>query len=158
MITNALHEVPTAARALEAMHVDGIWAAEANQDPFFTLTLAAEHTQRVTLGTSVAVALARSPMTLAYEVAAVQALAPGRVIVGLGSQLRAHVTRRFNMPWTDPTAQMREYVLAVRAIWNAWTRGERLSFRGEHYRHTYMPRSSRRTWYRTVPCNSYSPA
>jgi probable F420-dependent oxidoreductase len=131
--------IPEISRGLETIGVDGLWSAESNQDPFFALALSGEHTGKVSLGTSVAVALARSPMSLAYEIAAVEALAPGRVIVGLGSQLRAHVSRRFNMQWTNPVARMREYVLALKSIWATWTLNDRLNFRGKYYSHTYMP-------------------
>jgi probable F420-dependent oxidoreductase len=139
LITERLEQVPNAASRLEGLGVDGVWAAESNQDPFFPSLLAAEHTHHVVVGTSIAVALARSPMVLAYETAALQRLAPGRVMIGLGSQIEAHVNRRFGMPWSNPVERMREYVEAVRTIWRSWTTGTRLSFRGDYYSLTFMP-------------------
>lgn len=111
-----------------------------NQDPFLPLTVAAENTERVRLGTSIAVAFARAPMTLAYTADDLQRHSGGRLLLGLGSQVRAHVVRRFGMPWGRPAAQLREYVLALRAIWATWHEGVPLAFEGDYYRHTLMPR------------------
>ncbi|KPM53547.1 LLM class F420-dependent oxidoreductase [Frankia sp. CcI49] len=118
---------------------DGIWAGEVNQDPFLPLTLAAQTTSRVELGTSITVALARSPMSLAYTANDLHRFSGGRLRLGLGSQVRAHITRRFSMPWGRPAPQMREFVLAMRAIWSSWADGTPLRFEGEYYRHTLMP-------------------
>ncbi|WP_216896566.1 TIGR03617 family F420-dependent LLM class oxidoreductase [Nocardia alni] len=128
------------ARRLERRGYDGLWVGEMNQDPFLPLALAAEATDRIDLGTSIAVAFARSPMTLAYTAADLQQHSGGRMWLGLGSQVKAHVVRRFSMPWGRPAPQMREYVLALRAIWAAWGDGSPLRFEGEYYRHTLMPR------------------
>jgi probable F420-dependent oxidoreductase len=100
-----------------------------------SLALAAEHSSRVTLGTAIVVAFARNPMSLAYAANEVHAFSDGRVVVGLGSQVRAHIERRFSAHWSRPAARMREYVLALRAIWQAWNEGSRLEFRGEFYTH-----------------------
>lgn len=126
------------ARLREHAGFDGIWTAETNHDPFLPLMLAAEHTDRVQLGTAIAVAFARSPMSMAYVAHDLQVHSRGRFILGLGSQVRAHVHHRFSMPWSHPARRMREYIQALRAIWTAWNAGERLHFRGEFYSHTLM--------------------
>jgi probable F420-dependent oxidoreductase len=123
----------------EAGGYDGIFTGEVNNDPFLPLALAAEATERIDLGTSIAVAFARSPMTLAYTAWDLQRLSQGRMVVGLGSQVKAHITRRFSMPWGKPVGQMREFVLAMRSAWNTWSTGEPLQVDGEHYQHTLMP-------------------
>jgi probable F420-dependent oxidoreductase len=128
-----------ASRAAEAMGYDGVWSAEVNQDPFLPLALAADATSAIKLGTSIAVAFARSPMTLAYTAHDLQRFSGGRLALGLGSQVKAHVTRRFSMPWSNPAARMREFVLAMRATWRSWADGEPLKFEGEFYSHTLMP-------------------
>jgi probable F420-dependent oxidoreductase len=133
-----LSGVPDAVRRLEAAGYDGAWTAEVSHDPFLPLAVAAVATSRITLGTSIAVAFARNPMTVAYLANDLQAAASGRFILGLGSQVKAHVTRRFSMPWGAPAAQMREYVLALRSIWAAWKEGRPLDVRGEYYQHTLM--------------------
>lgn len=126
------------AAALEAAGYDGIFAAETRHDPFVSLTAAAMRTERVTLMTGIAVAFARSPMVVAQAANDLQLVSEGRFILGLGSQIRAHIERRFSMPWSPPAARMREYVAALRAIWEAWRTGEPLRFEGDHYRHTLM--------------------
>ena len=128
----------TGAADLEAAGFDGIFAAETKHDPFVSLTAAAMRTERVTLMTGIAVAFARSPMTVAETANDLQLVSQGRFVLGLGSQIRTHVERRFSMPWSAPASRMREYVAALRAIWGAWASGERLRFEGEHYRHTLM--------------------
>jgi probable F420-dependent oxidoreductase len=137
-IGSDLGHAAAAARDQEALGFDGLWAAETNHDPFLALTLAAEHTERIELGTGIAVAFARSPMTLAQTAYNLNAFAEGRLLLGLGSQIRAHITRRFSMPWSHPAARMREFVLAMRAIWDCWATGTKLDFRGDFYEHTLM--------------------
>ncbi|MCX4090747.1 TIGR03617 family F420-dependent LLM class oxidoreductase [Nocardia sp. alder85J] len=127
-------------RAAEAAGFDGVRTGEMNGDPFLPLAIAAEVTERLDIGTSIAVAFARSPMTLAYTAADLQRHSRGRLHLGLGSQVKAHVQRRFGMPWGRPAPQLREYVSALRAIWAAWAEGSPLAFEGEYYRHTLMPR------------------
>lgn len=127
------------ARGLEADGYDAAWAGEVNQDPFLPLAVAAEVTDRIELGTSIAVAFARSPMALAYTANDLQRHSGGRLLLGLGSQVKAHVVRRYSMPWGRPAAQLREYVLAMRTIWSSWQDGTPLDFQGEYYRHTLMP-------------------
>jgi probable F420-dependent oxidoreductase len=126
------------ARELEARGYDGIYTSETNHDPFFPLALAAERTERVELGTAVAIAFARTPMTTAAIANDLQLLSGGRFTLGLGSQIKPHIERRFSMPWSHPAPRMREFVLALRAIWSTWETGEKLDFRGEFYTHTLM--------------------
>lgn len=133
-----LSQVGASARELEAQGFDALVTAEIDSDPFLPLVLAAEHTQRIELMTSIAVAFARNPMTVAQIGNDLQAFSKGRFILGLGSQIKPHISKRFGMPWSHPAARMREFVLAMRAIWDCWYKGEPLAFRGEHYTHTLM--------------------
>ncbi|MFJ8816332.1 TIGR03617 family F420-dependent LLM class oxidoreductase [Amycolatopsis thermoflava] len=126
-----------AARA-EQDGYDGLWTSEIKHDPFLALGLAATVTERATLGTAIALAFARNPMSTAALADDLQGLSGGRLLLGLGSQIKAHITRRFGMPWSRPAARMREYVLALRAIWACWHEGVPLEFEGEFYRHTLM--------------------
>jgi probable F420-dependent oxidoreductase len=129
-----------AASAAEAEEIgyDGIWAVETGHDPFFPLLLAAGATERIQLGTGIAVAFARSPMNMASIANDLQSYSQGRFVLGLGSQIKPHITKRFSMPWSSPAARMREYVLAMRAIWESWHQGSKLDFRGDFYTHTLM--------------------
>jgi probable F420-dependent oxidoreductase len=133
-----LDGIPERVRASEAAGYDGLVSAEIANDPFFPLLLAAEHTQRVDLMTAIAVAFARNPMLLAQIGHDLNAYSKGRFILGLGSQIKPHITRRFSMEWSKPAARMRELVLAMRAIWSCWYEGQPLDFRGEFYSHTLM--------------------
>jgi len=133
-----LAAIGRSARALEDLGYDGVLSAEITHDPFLPLVVAAEHTERVQLGTSIAVAFARNPMTLANVGYDLQTYSRGRFRMGLGSQIKPHIEKRFSMPWSHPAARMRELVLAMRAIWDCWNTGAKLDFRGEFYRHTLM--------------------
>src|SRR3954466_15174437 len=137
-ITFELAQSGQSAREAEAAGYDGVWAAETSHDPFLNLLLAAEATERIQLGTSIAVAFARSPMTTAVTANDLQSFSRGRFILGLGSQIQPHITKRFSMPWSHPAARMRELVLAMRAIWSSWQDGTKLDFRGDFYTHTLM--------------------
>jgi probable F420-dependent oxidoreductase len=137
-VGNDLRTAGAQARELETAGYSGVWTAETAHDPFLPLVLAAEHTERVELGTSIAVAFARNPMTLANLGWDLQYASQGRFVLGLGSQIKPHITKRFSMPWSSPAARMRELVLAVRAIWATWLDGAPLAFRGEFYSHTLM--------------------
>ena len=137
-IGSNLQDVAKNAAAAEAAGYSGAWTAEVAHDPFLPLLLAAEHTTDLELGTSIAVAFARNPMTLANTAWDLQAYSEGRFVLGLGSQIKPHITKRFSMEWSHPAARMREMILAIRAIWNTWLTGERLTFRGEFYTHTLM--------------------
>src|SRR5690606_1650486 len=105
-------------------------SAETSHDPFMPLAIGAEHTERIELGTSIAVAFARNPMTLAQTADDLQRFSGGRFILGLGSQIKPHITKRFSMEWSHPAPRMREMILAIRAIWEAWQEGTKLDFRG----------------------------
>ena len=131
-------EAGTIAKRAEDRGYDGFWLAETKHDPFLALAGAAAATERIELGTAIAVAFARNPMTVATTANDLQLLSGGRFNLGLGSQVEAHITKRFSMPWSRPAARMREFVLAIRAVWHAWETGERLAFRGEFYKHTLM--------------------
>ena len=133
-----LTKVPAAAKELEAAGYSGAWTAETAHDPFFPLLLGAEHTSTLELGTSIAVAFARNPMTLANIGWDLQTYSQGRFMLGLGSQIKPHITKRFSMEWSHPAARMREMILAMRAIWDTWQNGTKLDFRGDFYTHTLM--------------------
>ena len=135
---NDLATIPERVRALEAAGYDAAVSAELANDPFLPLVLAAEHSERVKLQTSIAVAFARNPMTLAQTAHDINAFSKGRMVLGLGSQIRPHITKRFSMPWDKPASRMRELILAMRAIWDCWYEGKQLDFRGEFYTHTLM--------------------
>ena len=117
---------------------DGWWAFETQIDPFLACAVAAERTERIGIGTSIVVAFARNPMTVALQANDVQALSGGRFTLGLGSQIKPHITRRYSMPWSKPAARMREFILAIRAIWDTWGTGAPLEFEGDFYTHTLM--------------------
>jgi probable F420-dependent oxidoreductase len=126
------------ARAADTLGFAGLWASETKHDAFLPLAIAADATERIELGTSVAIAFSRSPMEVAQTAWDLQDLSGGRFILGLGTQVKAHVKRRFSMPWDRPVARLREYIGALRAIWDSFQTGGPLSFEGEFYRHTLM--------------------
>jgi probable F420-dependent oxidoreductase len=131
-------EIGARARELEELGYDGLLTAETGHDAFLPLALAATATERIELGTGIAVAFARTPMVLAYTANDLQQMSNGRFILGLGSQIKPHIEKRFSMPWSHPARRMREYILALRAIWTAWNDRTPLKFEGEFYRHTLM--------------------
>ncbi|HLM62861.1 MAG TPA: LLM class F420-dependent oxidoreductase [Acidimicrobiales bacterium] len=137
-IAGGLDGAAASAAEQEAQGYDGVWSAETSHDPFLPLLLAAQSTTRVDLATGIAVAFARNPMTLAQTAWDLQTASHGRFVLGLGSQIKPHITRRFSMPWSHPASRMREMVLAIRAIWDCWTDGSKLDFRGDFYTHTLM--------------------
>jgi probable F420-dependent oxidoreductase len=137
-ISGGLDRARASAAAQERRGYDGIWVAETSHDPFLPLLLAAQGTERIDLATGIAVAFARNPMTLAQTAWDLQDASHGRLILGLGSQIKPHITRRFSMPWSHPAARMREMILAIRAIWACWNDGTKLDFRGDFYTHTLM--------------------
>jgi probable F420-dependent oxidoreductase len=126
------------ARRGESEGYDALWAPETGHDPLLILAQAASATQRVRLGTGIVVAFGRSPLITATMANDVQLLSRGRLLLGLGSQIKPHIEKRYSMTWSHPAARMREYILAMRAIWSCWNEGTRLAFRGEFYRHTLM--------------------
>ena len=133
-----LDKVGAEAKALEDLGYSGIMTAETSHDPFFPLLVAAMNTQRVELMTSIAVAFARTPMILANIGHDLNAASKGRFVLGIGSQIRPHIAKRFSMPWSAPAARMREFILAMRAIWASWHEGKPLEFAGRFYTHTLM--------------------
>jgi len=126
------------AKAAEEAGFDGAWSTENQHDPFLPLALAAEHTERLDLGPSVAIAFARTPMTVAVQANDLHRFSGGRMHLGLGSQIRPHITKRFSMEWSKPADRMREFVQALHAIWNTWNEGTPLKFDGDFYTHTLM--------------------
>jgi probable F420-dependent oxidoreductase len=122
----------------EAEGYGAVWSFEGPHDPFFPLVLASQKTERVLLGTAIAVAFARNPMLCAHIAWDLQRLSKGRFVLGLGTQVKPHIERRFSQPWSRPVARMREFVKAIRAIWSSWKGEARLDFRGEFYTHTLM--------------------
>jgi len=133
-----LDQAAKVATEQEARGYDGVWSAETSHDPFLPLVAAALATERIELGTGIAVAFARNPMTLAQISWDLQAASNGRFILGLGSQIKPHITKRFSMPWSHPADRMREMILAIRAIWASWNDGTKLDFQGDFYTHTLM--------------------
>jgi probable F420-dependent oxidoreductase len=129
-----LEQMPAYAAAAEALGFDGFWAAETTGDPFLNLTLAAEHSRRMTLGTAIAVAFPRSPATLAYLAWDLQRFSRGRFVLGLGTQVKAHNVLRFGVKWEKPVKKMRETIEAIRALWDCWQNGTPLDYTGEFFK------------------------
>jgi probable F420-dependent oxidoreductase len=136
---SSLAGIPEVAKGAEQAGFDALWSSETQHDPFLPLALVSEHTERLRFGTSVAIGFARSPATLAYTAWDLADASNGRFILGLGTQVKPHIERRFGMPWPEsPVGKLRELIEAVRAFWHAWQSGERLNHRGEHYKLTLM--------------------
>ncbi len=133
-----LTEVPAEVGAMRELGYDGWFVSETTHDPLLACAVAGGVSGDMAIGTAIAVAFPRSPMHTAYAAHDLQALTGGRFVLGLGSQIKPHIEKRFSTEWSRPAARMREYVLALRAIWDAWATGDRLAFRGEFYRHTLM--------------------
>lgn len=128
-----------AARRLEELGFDGLFAAETVTDPFVDLVLPARETRRPLLGTNLALAFARSPFVSAVNAWQLQELSGGRFVLGLGTQVKGHVERRLGMPWESPGPKLREHVAAVKALFEAFRTGEAPAFEGRFYRHTLLP-------------------
>jgi probable F420-dependent oxidoreductase len=135
---NQLKGADRSARAAEDLGFAGLWTSETKHDAFLPLAVAANETREIELGTSVAIAFSRSPMETAQTAWDLQDLSNGRFLLGLGTQVKAHITRRFSMPWGSPAARLREYILALRAIWDSFQNEGPLEFEGEFYSHTLM--------------------
>jgi probable F420-dependent oxidoreductase len=133
-----LPRIGSVAREAERLGFSGLWTSETKHDSFLPLALAAEHTERIQLGNSVAIAFSRSPMVVAQLAWDLQDFSGGRLLLGLGTQVKAHIERRFSMPWGSPVARLRDYVGALRAIWRSFQTGEPLRYEGEFYRHTLI--------------------
>ncbi|HYD47038.1 MAG TPA: TIGR03617 family F420-dependent LLM class oxidoreductase [Terriglobales bacterium] len=138
LFVSELRDVPAAAKAAEAAGFDGLWSVETSHDPFFPLLLAAEHTERIQLGTAIAVAFPRSPMVLAQIGWDLQQLSRGRFILGLGTQVKGHNERRFGVKWEHPGPKLREMIQMIHAIWDCWQENQRPSFTGKFYNFTLM--------------------
>jgi len=136
--TDDLSTVRTLYRELEDVGYDRAFSFEAKHDPFLPLAVAGEHTDRIQLGTAIAIGFARTPMLLANAGWDLQLLTGGRFTLGIGSQIAPHIRERFSMPWSHPVERLTEMVQGIRAIWAAWQDGTPLDFRGEHYTHTRM--------------------
>lgn len=135
----SLSEIPSLAQRAESLGASCLWTTETQHDPFLPHVLAAEHTTKIELGTAVAIAFARSPTTVAHTSWDLAAQSNGRFILGLGTQVKPHIEKRFGMTWPEsPVGKLREFMGAVRAVWQAWQTGDRLNFRGEHFKLTLM--------------------
>lgn len=134
-----LKDVPAIAKAAEEIGFDALWTQETQHDPFLPCTLIAEHTARLHFGTAVAVSFARSPANIAYTAWDLAAQSGGRFMLGLGTQVKAHIERRFGQPWPESvTGKLREQIQVIRAFWDCWQHGTKLNYRGEHYKITLM--------------------
>jgi probable F420-dependent oxidoreductase len=130
-----LKEVPAVAQAAEEVGFDTLWTTETQHNPFLPLALIAEHTHKLQMGTAIAVSFARSPGDLAYIAWDLAAQSDGRFILGLGTQVRGHIERRFGMPWPDsPVGKLREQIQVIRAFWDCWQNGSKLNYQGEYYK------------------------
>ncbi len=135
----ALKDVPAIAKAAEEIGFDALWTQETQHDPFLPCALIAEHTSLLNFGTAIAVSFARSPANLAYTAWDLAAQSNGRFLLGLGTQVKAHIERRFGMPWPESvTGKLREQIQVIRAFWDSWQNGAKLNFRGEYYKITLM--------------------
>ena len=135
----SLKDIPAIAKAAEEIGFDVLWTSETQHDPFMPCTLIAEHTSKLNFGTAIAVSFARSPATLAYTAWDLAAQSNGKFILGLGTQVKAHIERRFGMPWPEfVTGKLREQIQAIRALWDTWQTGTKLNFRGKYYKLTLM--------------------
>jgi probable F420-dependent oxidoreductase len=134
----ALDAVANAAAYAEARHLGGVWAAETGIDPMLSMVAATSATHEITIGTAITVAFGRSPMLVASQAWELARVSGGRFVLGLGTQVKAHITKRYSMPWSPPAARLDEYISALEAIWSSWQTGEPLAFRGDNYTHTLM--------------------
>jgi probable F420-dependent oxidoreductase len=134
-----LKEVPGIAKAAEKIGFDTLWTQETQHDPFLSCALIAEHTSRLRTGTAIAVSFARSPATIAYTAWDLAAQSDRRFLLGLGTQVKAHIERRFGQPWPESvTGKLREQIEVIRAFWDCWQNGTKLNYRGEYYKITLM--------------------
>ncbi len=134
-----LAEAVRAAQAAEALGFNGAWTSETGEDPFLPLTLAAQAARTISVGTSIAVAFPRNPVITAHLAWDLQRFSAGRFMLGLGTQVKGHIQRRFGLPWDAPGPRLRDYIAALRAIWTAWRDNAPLDYRGAFYTHTFMP-------------------
>jgi probable F420-dependent oxidoreductase len=135
---NSLSQVPALAQQIDTLGFDGLWSTETAHNAFLPLALAAEHSSRMQLGTAVAIAFPRSPMVVAQLAWDLAEQSGGRFILGLGTQIKAHITRRFSTTWDSPGPRLREYILSLRSIWNTFQNNAPLKFDGEFYKFSLM--------------------
>ena len=133
-----LGDAASEARRMADIGYDGIYTLEGSADPFFPLIMAAEHAPQLDIATGIAVAFPRNPMHLAYQAWDLQKFSNGKFLLGIGSQIKAHIEKRFGVGFSPPAARMREYIMALKAIFDCWQNGSRLDFNGDYYRHTLM--------------------
>ena len=133
-----LGQAAAEAKRLAAIGYDGIYTLEGSWDPFYPLVVAAEHAPGLDLATGIAVAFPRNPMHLAYQAWDLHAFSGGHFMLGLGSQVKAHIEKRFGVDFDPPASRMREYILALKAIFDCWHNGAEMNFQGRFYRHTLM--------------------
>jgi len=133
-----LGDAAAEARRLAAIGYDGVYTLEGSWDPFLPLVMAAEHAPALDIATGIAVAFPRNPLHLAYQAWDLQKFSHGRFMLGIGSQVKTHIENRFGVPFNPPAARMREYILALKAVFDCWQNGAPLDFRGEYFRHTLM--------------------
>jgi len=134
-----LKDVPAIAKAAEEIGFEALWTQETQHDPFLPCALIAEHTTRLYAGTAIAVSFSRSPANLAYTAWDLATQSDGRFILGLGTQVKAHIERRFGQPWPEsPVKKLREQIEVIRAFWDCWQNGTKLNCRGEYYKITLM--------------------
>ena len=138
VMTNDLRDVSRLAQHAEALGYDGIWTAEAGHDPYLPAALAATATERVSIGTNIAVAFPRSPLVHAQIAWDLQAASRGRFILGLGTQVKGHNERRYSTKWEAPGPKLREMIQLIRHIWDVWQNGTRPGFAGKFYQFSLM--------------------
>jgi probable F420-dependent oxidoreductase len=139
LIARDLREVRDAAKAAEEAGFEALWTAEAGGDPYLPIAYIAEHTKRVKMGTSVAIAFPRSPMSTAYTAWDLAGISDGRFILGLGTQVKGHIERRYSTRWDEPVPRLREYIESLRAIFKCWSEGgTKLSYQGKYYNFSLM--------------------
>ena len=138
MTARSLDEAVAIAKSAEDMGFDGVWSMENQHDPFLSLAVSATSTTKLKLGTAIALAFPRSPMSFAYTAWDLQRASNGRFILGLGTQVKGHNQRRYSVKWESPGPKVREIVLALRAIWDCWQNGTKLDFQGKFFQHTLM--------------------
>ncbi|MBN2119358.1 MAG: TIGR03617 family F420-dependent LLM class oxidoreductase [Anaerolineales bacterium] len=134
-----LKDVPALAKAAQEIGFDALWTQETQHDPFLPCALIAEHSSHLHFGTAVAVSFARSPANIAYTAWDLAAQSDGRFLLGLGTQVKAHIERRFGQAWPESvTGKLREQIQVIRAFWDCWQNGTKLNHRGEYYKITLM--------------------
>ncbi|MPZ22764.1 MAG: TIGR03617 family F420-dependent LLM class oxidoreductase [Dehalococcoidia bacterium] len=139
IVPNDLAAIPDAVRRYESLGYDGVVTLEVGHDPMLGLLMAAEHSTTLSLGTAVLIAFPRAPMVVAQQAWDIQRFSKGRLVLGLGSQVKGHITRRYSTEWHDAAApRMREYVTCLKAIWDSWQNGAAADFKGEYYQYTLI--------------------